>query len=338
MKNNKMPKRMSKIVRASILILGSMSLFAGVIVLSMVLIRAVIIGIAAFPFALLANEPHTKLDDIQIERERDVAIEADGGWLHHNRDIICNSILESNGVRGLFLEVFLIEKESIWCCIKEKDTRIIWSIVSINLSDDSVSTKCKMIVNGEALTEKNGSTDWFGRNQEGRVTRDYKERTGFYYNGKIVLSDYDKVLEYDIQEDTQKEYDYDSYHFPELPINAEVDYENDAIHFTRGSIEKTLTLDRAEHTSEAFAEMRIVMADLHGAGQKEHLLYRVVSSEDHIYVLVPISNIHGTIHLMIFEYDFNENRLYYLKKCYLMEPADSDWCHVVPVWAGTENR
>lgn len=78
MKKNITSKKLSKIAGVSILILGGMSLFIGVIVFSIVLMKVVVTGIATFPFALLANEPHTKLDDIQIERERDVAIEADG--------------------------------------------------------------------------------------------------------------------------------------------------------------------------------------------------------------------------------------------------------------------
>ena len=124
---------------------------------------------------------------------------------------------------------------------------------------------------------------------------------------------------------------FSNYPFPEPEVTAKLDRENDVSYFTKGGVTNTLTLERAINSGNAFREMKEIMESMNGACQEEHLLYRVQSTSEGIYVLVPVSNQNGSVHTFVYKYDFNTNALLYVKKVYFFEPAEIGYCHIVPV-------
>ena len=313
-----------------------------VLLIGMILTGALLQGcrfMIVAPLGRLATEPRTQLDDIERETDVQIALGVDYDDLYIDGEwLFWDDYLEENGINGIVAETFCVIRGKVWVLVSEKEQEVVkWSIAVIELSSGKVDIMCSKTVNEKALEEnvKEKKTvkweDRKGSGIKGWETAEFSERTSYYYNGRIVLSDYKEVLEYDLRTGDRTEWRFEDYPFPKAAIHAERDASEDAILFRRGTEEKKLTLNRAIDTSSAFKKMKEVADSFHSSSQEERFLYRIVTAEDSVYVLSPISNRSGTIHMMIYQYDFEKNQLLYVKKVYFFEPADSGRCYVVPI-------
>ena len=270
------------------------------------------------------QEPATPLDDIRSEVSEDIVIQAYETLYYADSEKQLDEYIRDAGIDGEVREVFVVYGEDLWALVvsESEHQTAEWQLVSIRIETGECLVRCSMHANLLSVKEEIGDENyvlchaWYGAGnaEKGEETLAFKELTGYYYQGKIVLSDYETVTEYDITQDSVRIMSFSNYPFPEPEVTAKLDRENDTAFFTKGGVTNTLTLERAINSGNAFREMNEIMKSMNGARQEKHLLYRVQSTSDGLYVLVPISNQNGSVHTFVYKYDFSTNVLLYVKK------------------------
>lgn len=261
-------------------------------------------------------------DNYQIEIEKAIPYVYYDTLVLPNAKIDFREILDKNKCYGAFHEVYVIQKDTIWFGFSdfgsEDRDSVIWHIASMDVDD----RKLNVCYSGEF---------YFGiANKTYSQNGSYKTDNGFYYDGKIVLTDHIKVIEYDLKTKKQSEFMASSYEFPTIDIKVEsIDY--NTILFSKNNNKKVFDLEQGRQTSKVFKELCKFEKQENWQGKTylSELFEGVQIIDNHIYILCSVINWDGEIHALVFEYDFENNGCKYAFHCFMDDIIGND-LYVVP--------
>lgn len=267
-----------------------------------------------------------------LERETDnVPVYVSYGDIYINGEkISCDKFIKER--RGEVSEVFVVKDNRIWflwsryiTVDKPYDTGI-WSISSVALD----GTDMEVHWSGEFCNSESANITYMRREYHWDENR-FTVVNGYYYDGKIVLTDHDKLVEYNMTRGTAIEFKASEYEYPEVPLIADIQ-DHQKICFTKGTETRTIDLETAANNSEAFRKIKELedKGDWENVPLLEYLFDSVQMVNDDIFIICRIINYSGETHAVIFEYDFDSNTCKYAFNHYTNDIISTD-LYLIPV-------
>ena len=141
----------------------------------------------------------------------------------------------------------------------------------------------------------------------------YEKRNGFYCRGKIVLTDFIKVAEYDLETNLYTEYDYEEYTFPENVASVESDNKKLMLYNHRKGEEILLSKDFfSENNNVADIILsRFNHKIMAGMMATEYFIDSVQINGDKVYIICRVLDFSGDTHAVCFEYDVETSQIMY---------------------------
>ncbi|MBR6408468.1 MAG: hypothetical protein IKS19_07830 [Clostridia bacterium] len=236
---------------------------------------------------------------------------------YNNEKISLGKYLDEDKGQDL-LQVFAVKDDDIYFAFEEgHDENRTWNIAKCSIAGDNMQVLCS-----EGFSDRLDPDDhinyWIYHG------RDYRDRYGYYLDGKIVLSDHKKVLEYSVRDNTGRVYDYGSYVFPELKVKSEI-IDNETIRFSTPDGEKTLRLSEAAKSSKALSEIYKLKDEKLWNGESRlcEFFSEVETLDDDIYILCPVFKYSGSSNTVILKYDPESNSCRYAG----YYPLDDRYCY-----------
>lgn len=170
----------------------------------------------------------------------------------------------------------------------------------------------------------------YRQNNNSHKEERYLNANGFYDDGKIILTDHVKTIEFDLVAVSFKEISTEDYTFPTLPVQVEIlDYQT--ITFCKDSEQKTFNTETGETTSKAFKKLLKLKTekDWEGESYLFELFDKVQIVNGQIFIICRVINWDGETHAIVFQYDFENNACQYAFHCF-MDDLIGDELYVVP--------
>lgn len=182
-----------------------------------------------------------------------------------------------------------------------------WYLESYDLNTEEFRTCCVL----------DDAEDWYQRN----FSKDYKERDGYYKDGKIVLNNKKTVLVFDIDSQDVQKYLYEEYEFPEQEAYGEC-VEYDTIRIVADGKEELWNLEKMAETSTSIDKLSTFKSKMIGTNisYTERFFTKdcVQCIEDKIYCCGFGFNYAGEGYSIILEYD---------TECDIWKYVTSHWVH-----------
>ena len=244
-----------------------------------------------------------------------------------NTKIDFNELLENNKIKGIFNEVYVIKENVVWFGFSDIGKNGIetqkWNVASIVLDSDQLN----LIYSGEFCIDNKADKTYTQNNNSGKL---YVTDSGYYYDGKIVLTDKVKVVEIDLTTMDSKEFLTTNYPYPMVPIEAEIiDYHT--ISFHKDGDQKIFDIKIGAQSSKAFQRLCELEQKKNWQGKSylSKLFDKVQIVDEQIYIICRVINWDGETHAVVFQYDFDKHSCYYAFHCF-MDDVISNHLYVVP--------
>lgn len=238
-------------------------------------------------------------------------------------------ILLENGYDGIFHEVYVIQKRTIWFGFtdlkKSKENRENWNIASINIDEK----KIRVYYSGDFCFDKKADETYITNH---RFSKDrYLTTNGYYYEGTIVLTDHVKTVEFNLKTNSSTEFLYKNYKYPEMNISTKIT-EHRYITFSDGSEQKIFNVERGIQSSKVFEQLYEFdkKKNWQGKSYLSELFDNIQMINNQFYIICKVSNWDGEVHAIVFQYDFEDNVCKYAFHCF-MDDVINDNLYVVPM-------
>lgn len=148
-------------------------------------------------------------------------------------------------------------------------------------------------------------------NYQRRTDQEYSKRYSYYYDGRIVLTDQRKLVEYSIEDNSYDYFKYSDYIFPDCPISVEC-LEDDALTIQNSGHTQIYELDKLISDSQSIKALYE-----HRYGPKEGtnttgtFLKRVQLFQDDLYVVGAVRDFLGCGFAVLMKYDPEDQQLRY---------------------------
>ena len=210
---------------------------------------------------------------------------------------------------GALKEAFCVYKDKVYVVDYYKHT---WVLDSIDLNSLEITTLGEIPENPS------------GYDRTDSCNKEYKERSGYYYDGKIVVNNQRKVMVHDLDEGTTEYFSYDEYVFPERsvkyiprgPVSFQLDTENKLYDFYLSNIaEQSDTLSKMyEHKSN----LRVFWSE-----------YAYCVTDNKLYTVGRCMNKMGESFAVLMECDLSTEEWKYIKSIYVSENPHR-YVYVIP--------
>lgn len=194
------------------------------------------------------------------------------------------------------------------------DNYTMWELYSANLSDKNEKLLCKgkMKIEGRRKIQNNFDLD-------------YSQRNAFYYNEKVVLTDFETLFEYDLINDVLKEYKYAEYDFPTVGMSHTF-IDDKTICFEKDGVKKSISLFDTVNSGESLKKIY----DLNENSFSNFFSNKESFSEffsnklvmyvgDKVYIIGRLLTSMGESFGILMNYDFESNKLNYLDYRYFSD-------------------
>lgn len=256
-------------------------------------------------------------DAYDIEVDEQVPYVYYSTLVYNGREIDFRELLDKNTVNGSFHEVYVIRNKTIWFgysdAKRNENGAKVWNIASVN----SDGTGFNVVYSGE-FCYKNESDQHYAQNNNSHSKDRYLKDNGFYGNGKIVLTDRVKLVEFDLETLKSEEILAENYEYPAMPFEVKI-IDSKTIEFYRNSEKKIFTVESARKTSEAFEQLYELENEKNwdGISYLYDLFEKVQIVENKVYIICKVLNWYGETHAIVFAYDFEENNCRYAFHCFM---------------------
>lgn len=242
-----------------------------------------------------------------------------------------NKLLKSNSIDGTFKDAFFIKDGNVWFCYtnsqRNENDEQMWNIANVSLDNSEMN----VLYSGDFCAQEGADKAYIQQNVCDSVFNGYPTDSGLYYDGKIVLTDKVKVVEFDIETLKSQEFSASEYQYPVANVTAQiVDYQN--IKFTKDGVQKSFDTAQGTKTSEAFKKMYELEKEKIWSDKSPLccLFDSIQAVEDNLYVMCCVLNCHGETHALAFEYDFETNGFKYVFNRFMGDIIGSE-LYIVPV-------
>ncbi|MBR2886107.1 MAG: hypothetical protein IKB93_15180 [Clostridia bacterium] len=247
-------------------------------------IISVFIGSFALVSGIIINMNYVSKDNLE-------KLSPDKNYL----DCVHFGVLYSNRYK-LNLEEILLERNSSLQQVYTKkgevvyfsyqyidNTDIHWCIASLDINGTNMQVLCDEIFEPENIYA-------FSPN----FTGDYKKRNGYYYKGEIVLTDFSKLIEYNITTDQTEVFEYGEYKHPAAKFECNIENYEEIIITTdcETHILKTSELIKNNDTMKTLFE-KYDNKTINGTSACECFFDSVQIIDDDIYILCRVQRFDG---------------------------------------------
>lgn len=179
-----------------------------------------------------------------------------------------------------------------------------WQIASVSVSGDDLRVHATL-----QLSQVIGYTPYY------YASAPYEEKNGYYYDGKIVLSDHNKVLVYTIATQTVETFECAEYIYPEQTSVLWED--NSTLNFTwmSNGTENAVSMQKLAEEQEVFAEIYALRQEDTVDGDSCLSLFfskdRITILDGTPYIVGRILNRYGGSYAVLIKYDLSAGQAQY---------------------------
>ncbi len=224
-------------------------------------------------------------------------------------------------------EVFVIYNSYIYyLCSGNKshdDSRdkFTWDLVSVNMNN---TDEVKICYSGE-FGDVNDNSSRYNLVHTGN----YEDKSGFYYDGKIILKDESRLVEYDIESEDVTEYNPGDYKYPQNDYHYTVqeDYQSILLTNSESGYEKLITIDdMADSTyGEDLLELRQETTWNKDTLKTDRFFQNVQFINGEVYLRCDVFNRGGNRYALIFKYDIERDEYIYVQECNIINKVINDF-------------
>ncbi len=231
-------------------------------------------------------------------------------------------------IDGTFHEVYVVQGDKVWLSFSENKTDESgckkWNIASVNINGEGF----EICYSGEFSAES--GADKVYRQSNNSLKDGYQTDNGYYYDGKIVLTDRVKTVEYDLRTNESTEFIAEGYAHPSLAMEAGIiDYST--ILFSKQNQQKVFDVDKGKQSSKAFEKLFEFEKEKTWQGKSylSELFDKVQIINDQAYIICRVLNWDGETHAIVFQYDYDTNSCKYAFHCFMGDIIGSN-LYIVP--------
>ena len=257
---------------------------------------------------LSRTELNNTFDGFEIETTNPIPYVCYDTLVYGDADLNLSQICKDHN--GELHEVYVIQNDKIWFGFgadeTDEDGAMEWHIASVNISGNDFD-----ICYSGKFGAESGADKGYQQNNNS-LTSGYQTDNGYYHDGKIVLSDRLKTVEYDLQTSRATEFAEDRYGYPALAIEAEIT-DHFTISFSKENRQKTFDMGQGKQCSKAFAALCNLENERNWEGQSclSGLFDKVQIIDEQAYIICRALNWHGETHAIVFQYDYETNSIKY---------------------------
>lgn len=251
--------------------------------------------------------------------------------------LVCNDInldfgrlLDENVSDSVFNEVYVIQDDVIWFgysdAKRNENGAKKWYIASVYIDGKNFN----IAYSGEFCLGSEADQTYVQNNNSHSKER-FLTANGFYYDGKIILTDHVKTVEFDLATTNSTEFLAKNYAYPTMPIETEiVDYQT--ISFCKNSERKIFNVETGKQTSPVFNNLLKLQKEKNWQGKSylSELFNKVQIVNNQIFIMCRVMNWDGETHAIVFQYDFENNSCKYAFHCFMDDIIGND-LYVVPM-------
>lgn len=227
--------------------------------------------------------------------------------------VFCDLFAESAGKYW-----FVYEKEAGNGDTASKEAGKEWIIATYDRTDGSVEEKYKSV-----FCENPGLDECYFRTN-GDVP--YIERSGFYDDGKIVLSDHSRVVEYTIGTREVREYRYEFYPFPTPVFAARPAADQRSVLIRTEDSEKEMSLDDFAGKNDAFKRLLSIVAEKEESIESFQPYDQIYGTDKAVVVVSSVLVRNSKMRwYFCFLYDCNNDEFYYIGRSNALQSMDNRW-------------
>ena len=222
-----------------------------------------------------------------------------------------------NDTKHEIRQVFCINNDKIYfLCQYKDDENIHWCILSTDLDGRNL---------------KKHTDDVFSGRYNVSVSTPYQARNGYYYDEKIIITDFEKLVEFNIKSSTVTTYNYEQYQYLQYTISWDIENHQKVIFHTS---ENDIII-----TKESFAESNIVAKELIGSFDKKiwsekSSLYSLFDSvqivDNEVYLICRVLNYRGSTYAMVFHCDLDKQEYKYCLTYFTGDIINENEFYIVP--------
>lgn len=268
-------------------------------------------------------------DSYEIETAEKIPYVCYNTLVYNNATLDFDKLLDENISNGVFHEVYVVQDDIIWfgySDVKRNENGAKkWYIASVTVDGSDLN----IAYSGEFCLESEADQSYV-QNNNSHMKEYYLTANGFYYDGKIILTDHIKTIEFDLETASSEEFSVVDYKYPTLSIETEiVDYQT--ISFCKNSEQKIFNVEIGKQTSKAFKKLFELKEEKNWQGKSylSELFDKVQIVNNQIYILCRVINWDGETHAIVFQYDFENNSCKYAFNSFMDDIIGND-LYVVP--------
>lgn len=269
-------------------------------------------------------------DSYEIETAEKVPYVCYDTLVSNDVNLDFGELLDENVSNGVFYEVYVIQGDVIWfgySDVKRNENGAKkWYIASVSIDGRNLN----IAYSGEFCLGSEADQTYVQNNNSHSKER-YLTANGFYYDGKIILTDHVKTVEFDLATASSKEFLAVNYEYPTLPIETEIlDYQT--ISFCKNSEQKIFNVETGNQTSTVFKNLFELKKEKNWQGKSylSELFDKVQIVNNQIFIMCRVLNWDGETHAIVFQYDFENNSCKYVFHCFMDDLIGND-LYVVPL-------
>lgn len=218
-------------------------------------------------------------------------------------------------VKGEIKEVFVVSDNKCYFVYahydNEDNTLENWCIANIDINSFNVD----ICYDGVFRSSRNGNRNGYNTNN---ISLPIESRTGFFRNGVIYLTDFQKVIQYDIYNDSTLETEYSKFVYPDMTTAKILDFETIELYDSIDKVNKYIKLsDMSIDNSEInkLYELRSIKTR-----SGESLLYDFFDTvqviDNKVYILGRVLSKNGETYVVMLEHDYNIGESKYIDWLY----------------------
>lgn len=182
-----------------------------------------------------------------------------------------------------------------------KENIVHWCIAKIQNDGNNMLVLCDEIVESNSMNKF-----------EVDLSKDYKNRNGYCYNGTIVLTDFAKLVEYNIKTNKKSVYEYGDYSHPTEVFRYEIkDNQEVMLNYNKQSRVLTIAdfIDKSEVAKTIYEKYN--HKTINGTYACEYFLDSVQFIDNDIFIVCRIHRWDGCAFAIVFKYDFFADNIDY---------------------------
>lgn len=180
-----------------------------------------------------------------------------------------------------------------------KDSIVHWCLASISVDGTEYKLIFDEIFDRESLHK-----------YELKVGEVLSQRNGYFYDNKIIVTDFSKLVEYNMEKDLVTIYNYDEYEINENEVAWNIDDFNE---ITLKKNNKIVVINKSELSKKSSVANKVLSSYdrmvWHDLSSTQYFFNDVQVINDEIYIICSLLNRHGETYTLIFECDI-ENEEY----------------------------